>query len=645
MPTQKQYDVTLQRVRQIDCKIAVLDKDYTLLDEISGSTISISLSVNADSDIRRTADININLKDDISQNQNQDFYWIAGNPYWFDKYVQIYTAIKDVFTDEDIWVNQGIYCVNAPSISYDAVTNSLSFQAVDLAAKMTGMRNGQLQGSTTTIPVNSNIKNAIETVLLEQGFTNYILYDPPQKTTPEDINIDAGGTAWDLLTQLRDINANWEMFFDEDGVFHFQEIPNGKIIINETSTGDDVIYTYSDSVPLVDEKIWDKVLISASYETNFENVKNYIEVYGKTHDPTEFVTGNIFEGVADIILEHSKDYYLNSTHTIEFGLGSVDEEPAVLGVPISLIYIYDKDNTSSVWTVIDIRKNPITITNEFYCLHLIVGDTIGNVQANYLGYMQARAWAIDNNPESPFYVGKFTEYKCKAGTNVDFIDEREIVEAELNAVVSSGIASIDIRPWLSASEYNSASVGYEWKFKVHMNIPKTYPVTNVFIRYGNNQNINQYAKGLSGQQISLDFTQDYLLVLQRTNLTPDWGIGYYPTEASNIDSYGTDIVAMPKFTNQVRCVCSGGEYDNIFSNELAEQRAKYEIYLRSRLHDSIDIKCVPIYWLDVNQIIEYKLPNNKNEGSDYWLIKSISTDISVDGTQTINAMRYYSEYA
>ena len=80
------------------------------------------------------------------------------------------------------------------------------------------------------------IKNIIEIILLEQGFYNYILYDPPQRTTIEDINIDSGGTAWDLLTQLRDINSNWEMFFDVDGVFHFQQIPNGKVNVGGTLT-------------------------------------------------------------------------------------------------------------------------------------------------------------------------------------------------------------------------------------------------------------------------------------------------------------------------------------------------------------------------------------------------------------------------
>ena len=62
MPNQKQFDTTLQSIRNIDCKLFVLDYDYTILDEISGKTESISLSVNAESDIKRTAKIKIAIK-------------------------------------------------------------------------------------------------------------------------------------------------------------------------------------------------------------------------------------------------------------------------------------------------------------------------------------------------------------------------------------------------------------------------------------------------------------------------------------------------------------------------------------------------------------------------------------------------------
>ena len=138
MPTQKQFDTTLQSIRNIDCKLFVLDYDYSVLDEISGKTESVSLSVDAESDIRRTANINMTIKNSAQQNNTNDFYWKVGNPYWFDKYLQIYVAIQDVQTQEFVWVNEGIYMVNSPTITYDATNNQLSFQAVDLMSKMTG---------------------------------------------------------------------------------------------------------------------------------------------------------------------------------------------------------------------------------------------------------------------------------------------------------------------------------------------------------------------------------------------------------------------------------------------------------------------------------------------------------------------------
>ena len=270
MPNQKQFDTTLQSIRNIDCKLFVLDYDYTISDEISGKTESISLSVNAESDIRRTANINIALKDDSRQTNSNIFYWQVGNPYWFDKYIQIYVAIQDVQTQEYVWVNEGIYMVNSPTISYDATSNSLSFEAVDLMSKMTGLRNGQLEGMTYTIPVGSTITGAIKTLLVEQGFDKYIVFDPPYNYVPQEINIDVGGTAYDLLCQLRDINSNWEMFFDVDGVFHFQQIPSGKVIIDPES-GEE-----GEPTPVVDQTVWDKLNVSYNLDTNLEDVKDYV---------------------------------------------------------------------------------------------------------------------------------------------------------------------------------------------------------------------------------------------------------------------------------------------------------------------------------------------------------------------------------
>lgn len=671
MPTQSQYNVTLQRVREIDCKIAVLDYDYMLIDEISGYTESISFNVEADSDVRRTADISMNLKDDISMKQNAKFYWNAGNPYWFDKFIQIYTATQDIRTGEDVWVNQGIYCVNSPSITYDAISNSLSFQAVDLMAKMTGMRNGQLEGMTYSIPAGSSITGAIEGILLEQGFYKYILYTPPQETTPEDINIDAGGTAWDLLTQLRDINANWEMFFDVDGVFHFQQIPSGKVLINSNSalrqtmlvTANDEnfitssnqqieVYTeegrgvseYGEPQPLVDHTIWDKLLISADYDTSFEDVKNCVEVLGKVHNANEFATTEISGSgtICLLTLSQEWEHYLNNEWTIEFAI-IADESgaPVALAHNVNNIYIYDKDNQYIGY--LDISKTPIIQGNEEYCLTMSIGEHLGTMKLEYIGYMQPRAVAIENNPESPFYIGTSTQYTCKTGNPVEFADEREIVVSEVDGKITNGVIYVDVSPWLSNDEFNDAEVGTEWLFRVHAKLPVDTTIISMVFTGGGDTVVGRI-KNMQNQYISLDYSQDYMLVVARgSSSTPVVGMMYYPTPASLLPMSTTSEINMPKFNNQVRYVCTGDEYDNIYSNDLAEQRARYEIYLRSRLHDNITITCVPIYWLDVNQIIEYNLTDP--EAHDLWLIKSISTDFSVDGTQTITAMRYYPLYA
>lgn len=670
MPTQSQYDVTLQTIRDIDCKIAVLDYDFALIDEISGRTSSLSISVESESDVRRTANIDINLKNDTSRAQNASFYWTQGTRYWFDKYVQIYSSTKDIRTGNYVWVNQGIYCVNSPTIAYDATSNSLSFQAVDLMSKMTGMRNGQLEGMTYTVPVGSDITNAIEGILIEQGFTKYILYEPAQATTPEDINIDAGGTAWDLLTQLRDINANWEMFFDVDGVFHFQQIPSGKVLVStsvalisedlvtnedvniQASNGQDfAVWTesssndvYGDPTPLVDTPIWDKLLISANYDTSFEDVKNCVEVLGKVHNPNEFATVTGLGSSRTLTLSQPKENYINNHWTIAFGI-NVDESgaPVALATPIVYLYIYDSENV--FMGAIDISSDPIVYGNEEFVFTMNVGASYTDISLEYIGFMQPRAVAIENNPDSPYYIGKSTKYTCKVGTEVDFADEREIVVSDVDGVTLAGLLTIDVNPWLTSSEFNSATQGTEWLFKVHAKLANaSTPIISLTVKVAGRTLSGIAIKGMDNQTISLDYSQDYMLVVAKgTTSTPVVGMMYYPTPAELLPMSTTSAVNLPKFSNQVRYVCSGDEYDNIYSNDLAAQRARYEIYLRARLHDTINITCVPIYWLDVNQVIEYNLFDESDH--DLWLVKSINTDFSVDGTQTISAMRYYPLYA
>lgn len=636
MPNQKQFDTTLQSIRNIDCKLFVLDYDYTILDEISGKTESISLSVNAESDIRRTANINIALKDDSRQTNSNIFYWQVGNPYWFDKYIQIYVAIQDVQTQEYVWVNEGIYMVNSPTISYDATSNSLSFEAVDLMSKMTGLRNGQLEGMKYTIPVGSTITGAIKTLLIEQGFDKYIVFDPPYNYVPQEINIDVGGTAYDLLCQLRDINSNWEMFFDVDGVFHFQQIPSGKVIVDPES-GEE-----GEPTPVVDQTMWDKLNVSYNLDTNFENVKNYVEVLGKVHEPNEYGTVTINDNVLNMKLVNVIASYLNNEWVIGMPVIATEgaTQPEALATPINRIIIKDIANVD----VADIElSSPIIAANEYYCVKITFNDSSCE-SCEYLGALQPRAIAFENNPESPFYVGTSTQYESAYGNAVDFASENEDYIAELPVTVAGSNMGLNLSPWCTASDFREASIGDTWKFKLNVESLDQYIIT-MSITIGGTVEMS-VIRNMANERISLDYAQDYLLIATKiSSTTLQFNVMYYPMPASVLPMSTTSVLNLPKFNKQVRVVCAGDEYDNIYSDALAEQRARYEIYLRSRLHDNIQIVSAPIYWLEVNNIIEYNLPNSNSEESDLWLIKSISTDISPNGTQNISATRYYPLYA
>ena len=82
-----------------------------------------------------------------------------------------------------------------------------------------------------------------------------------------------------------------------------------------------------------------------------------------------------------------------------------------------------------------------------------------------------------------------------------------------------------------------------------------------------------------------------------------------------------------------------------FRSQQALARAKWERYNKTRITDNVTISCAPIYWADVNWVIEVTLPNKQGtEEKGRYIIKQINTTISAEGKQTITAMRYYPYY-
>lgn len=460
MPSQNEYNVTLQRQRVQDIKINVLNFNMDILDDLSNVTLSCSINEDANSDIRRTASITITVKD---KSYNVD----VGSRIWLDRYIQIFTGVESIITREMVWTNQGMFLINRPTVNYNAIENTLSFEALDLMSKLTGIRNGQLEGIPTLIPMGSNIRTTIISTIALGGFTKYLIDENPI-SVPYDIKVEQGGTIYDILNKIKEINPLYEMYFDVNGVFHYNLIPDGR----------------EDGI-VADDNLLQNVLISYTLPTDFTNVKNYIEVYGKSIVPS------YFGGTATV----SGNQYSISIS----GISSLSEN-LIYGfvAPSIVINPYLKVNSLTAYPVVNSNGTPAIIpkSDEYYIVRF------KNNRFEFMGYQQPRAVAVNTNPDSPFCVK----------TDKDII----------------------------------------------------------------------------------------------------------------------------------RLVLFGGEFDNIWSNELAQESANYYLYLHSNMADSITLNVAPISWLTVNTLVEFTIPTETTP--KLWLIKTISTEYSTTGTQAINMIRVYPSY-
>lgn len=471
---QDDYNILSQQIITKYIKLEILNFQYNVVDEISGNLTAMSVNIDSESDLRRSCNLTFVVTD-------ASFDVKAGNKIWLDKLCRPWVGYENIYTGKIQWYNQGIYLINAPSWRYNATTHELSLAGLDLASKLTGLRNGELEGIPTKIPAGSSVREAMIAAIELAGFTKYTIseckdVDGNIIAVPNDIEIAQGGTVWNIVTQLRDILPRYETFFDVDGVFIYQPIPTG--------SGDPVI---------IDDTIWPNLLIDESINNDFESVKNYIEVYGRTLDPSYFSTNTTYSGSTLSLTVADYPAALTDNTIVGFTTPSTGDISATGGISLKMNSL-----TASVLYEYG-TNNPVTaLDNETYYVAYY------NQGWYLMGHQQPVGIAYDDNPDSPFYV--------------------------------------------------NGSIG------------------------------------------------------------------------------------------RIRHVLYGGEYENITSDKLALERAKYELWKSTRLQDSITLTSIPNPWLDVNILISHAIRGKSQENAAQYIIKSISTDYGIEGTQSINAITYYPLY-
>ena len=471
--TQDDYNILRQSYIKQYIKLDLLDFNMNVVDELSGNLIGLSVTVDANSDLRRSCECSLVVTD-------SSFEIKSGSKIWLDKYIRPWIGYLNMRTGNIQWYNQGIYLINAPSYQYDAATYTLSFSGLDLMSKLTGLRNGELPGVPTKVPQGSDVRGAIIAALELAGFTKYIVsecknVDGAIQEVPYDIEIAQGGTVYDILKELRDILPQYQMYFDTDGVFHYEMIPSGK-----------------NAPILIDDDVWQNILISESVSTDFENVKNYIEVYGRSHDIDHFSDNTTVSGPTVTL-------HIPSLTPTETGGSPLQEWTLVGFVPpsdvtgniqltITVGASEAEPTTLGTYKLVDKAGASITALtkDKYYVAQFQADNTFLD-----LGNDQASAVAYDNNPDSPFYVGNpigsssvgIIRHVCYSGEydNImsnDLAKQRADIElywrCRLNDSIS--LATIPI-PWLDVNIIMSHAMKLQGD-------PKKYMIQSYNVQYG-----------------------------------------------------------------------------------------------------------------------------------------------------------------
>ena len=277
IPTQTDYDLVQLKTRNTRIKVDILNFNFQTINSLEGKVIDGSISIDATSDIRRTCSLSLAV-------ERTDNMISPGGELWLDKFIKVYMGIDNPRDGNNtVWWNMGIFLINNPNTVYNVNTRTVSFEGLDLMAKLTGRRNGQLPAVATVVPAGSKISDVVKRTITQLGgFDNYIIEDAGY-TIPYDIKKDMGSTIYDLLSEIRDLYSDWEMFFDVDGVFHWQKIPSG------------------DKEPVVInfDELSQALIISDSIDVDFENVKNNIIVYGRLLDNGQQVMATATDTIAN----------------------------------------------------------------------------------------------------------------------------------------------------------------------------------------------------------------------------------------------------------------------------------------------------------------------------------------------------------
>lgn len=642
--TGEDHRLIAQKIIETIIKIDIYDDYDHFLDSVLCGVISCTMSINSESDVRRTASLElIPLKKSNTIISEDGLIWINRN-------IKLSIGIKDLYTNEYRYYKMGTYIIMSPSSSYNETTNVLSLSLSDWTAKLDGSRNGTLGQLKIVYPAyndyfNTNwveiARNEGVDVTNPTALINWAKNNPNDEyhnklTESNDPNVI--NAVFQLMTNTNLTEAQQDQYMSiinqiyPDAILdEFRTIVSDEPIvitsIREYSIIRDAMMTCVGQLAFIKDRDIDELGESKGMPYHFPNwdwmgyrKENYF--WNKIPYDLEFDKGctvwQIVTTMRDLYEKYQCYFDINNTFCCELAPRGYDEIVTFDNEFLQSILI--SENTSIDFNEV---KNVTEVWGAIFETDWFAFDGVsysGSIYSvNINGYTDETHTSYYNGDMIAIKIPQNNSGQCYL--NVNSLGAIPIYDENYEVPING------------SSDTMNLTAGETYVFKIVKRRENKQDIIRAYL-------LGQYQS--HAMCVLTDGT-----VGETYTTTGGVAVAKYSKEyfkkVYNVDNVYMDVVPDSPFTIQKLGVLLKVYDDetNIQSCATALETARQENYRSSRLTDNISLTTKLVPYADVNQKVSYQR-SDMNSPQEY-LVTSISHDIA-GGTTNWTLIKYYPLY-
>lgn len=656
--------------------IEALNPDGTVAGEIEG-IVSGNMSIDSASDIRRTGSIV------VQPTRKQSILLEENNLIWIDKDFRMSLGLYWAKDKEYKWYSLGYFVYTNTSLTYDATNNQLTVQFSDWMAKLDGTKNGTLGYYSMSFPAKPGDFDYCGTASYSSNkYTVSKLYSSGtfNNGVPKNDGTVADYTEYDATNEGELIGVYVTATNTESPTINICGLGEMTILSYRTTEGLEAGRMQANHINILRVETTQKDGV-VSKNIYFDSYMSE-DLYGSGYTP-EFKTPSIIRNVIVEVLEQYAEFigtnyivgdvgaprafpsvnedwqaYRNANvdlwntvpYDIDFSTGAT-----VLSILTTFRDLYSgyfemffepEKNTFICQIIPTLKNDSYFIENDFIQRVLISEQTTVNLLTVR---NVCEVWGQTFEPD--FYGTEVTYsgnvYSCYIEGYDDQYYNGDIVALKLPSVNTAAGTCINLNGYGNVTIYNESIIQPIAKNEIAEAGTHVFKIYKKRDSKTKTDTLRAYHLGMwqvhamnvlhDGSTDSIDYKFSDGTTLKKFSKA-------YFQKKYNCNRVDFNYIAESPFTVQklgeILDVKSGGDYDNITSDDDAAYRAKIDNDTNCRLTDSIQITTALLPFLDVNKKITYR-PENDSVIHEY-VIKSIQHDFQ-GFTSSITLERYYED--